>query len=109
VVFLSNRSPEQGEDSVAARLRHVALVAVDGIHHELECRVDDCACFLRVEPFHHLDRALDVGEECRDRFPLAVLSTARLHRRLLGEDAFGEVLRGVGARVGLLRFLRSCY
>ena len=48
-----------------------------------------------VEPFHQFDRALDVSEESGDRFPLAVLSPVRLHCRLLGEDAFGEVLWGV--------------
>jgi hypothetical protein len=76
VIFLSDRSSEQSEDPVPARLRHVALVAVDGVHHELECRIDDRTRLLGVEPFHQLDRALDVGEEGRDRFPLAVLSPA---------------------------------
>jgi hypothetical protein len=104
VIFLSDRSSEESEDSVPARLRHVALVAVDGVHHELECRIDDRARLLRVEPFHHLDRALDVREERRNRFPLTVLSSARVHRRTLREDALGEVLRGVRARVPFAGF-----
>jgi hypothetical protein len=84
VIFLSDRSSEQSEDSVPARLRHVALVAVDGVHHQLKCRIDDGARLLGVEPFRHLDRALDVRKEGGDRFPLAVLCAARLHRRTLG-------------------------
>jgi hypothetical protein len=89
VIFLSDRSSEQSEDSVPARLRHVALVAVDGVHHELEHRIDDLARLLGVEPFHHLDRALDVGEQGGDCFSFAVLRPARLHRRLFGEDTLG--------------------
>ena len=42
------------EDSVPARLRHIALVAVDGVHHELESRIDDRARLLGVEVFHQV-------------------------------------------------------
>jgi hypothetical protein len=62
---------------VADGRRHGStLVAVDGVHHELECRINDYARLLGVEPFHYLRRALDVGERSGDRFPLPVLSPA---------------------------------
>jgi hypothetical protein len=99
MVLMGDRSSEQSEDSVPARLRDVALVAVHGVHHELECRIDDRARLLGVEPFHHLDRALDIGEEGGDRFPLAVLSAARLQGSALRLNALGQVRGSIGTGI----------
>jgi hypothetical protein len=69
---------------------------MDRVHHELERGVDDSPSFFRVEIRHQLDGAFDVGEEGGDGLPLAFLSTPRLHRCLLGEDALREMLGCVG-------------
>jgi hypothetical protein len=60
----SDRSPEQREDAVPARLRDIALVAVHGVHHELEGRIDDGARLLGIEPF---DRKITRGGLCTRR------------------------------------------
>jgi hypothetical protein len=45
---------------------------MDRVDHQLERRVDDGARFLRVEVLHQLGRALDVGEQRRDRLALTI-------------------------------------
>jgi hypothetical protein len=49
VILVRDWSAEQREDAVTGGLRHVAIVVMDGIHHQLECRVDDCPRFLRID------------------------------------------------------------
>ena len=91
VILVSYRRTEKRHDAVSRRASDEALVAMHGFHHPPQRRLDDAARLLGVEILHQLDRGLDVRKERRDRFPLALLSAARLHRRLLGEDTFGEV------------------
>jgi len=72
VILVRHRRAEQGEDAVASRLRYVAVVPVDGLHHQLQRRIDDGARVLGVELLQQLDRALDVREQRRDGLALAV-------------------------------------
>ncbi len=44
---------------------------MDGVDHQLQRRVDDTACFLRVEVFHQLHRALYIRKQRRHRLTLA--------------------------------------
>jgi hypothetical protein len=72
MVLVSNRGAEQDEDAVAGRLDDVAVVAPDGIDHQLERRVDDGAGLFRVEVLHQIHGAFDVSEEGGHHFALAV-------------------------------------
>jgi hypothetical protein len=71
MILMRHRRPEQRKDAVAGGLHDVAVVAVDGVHHQLESGIDDSARFLGVEVLHQLHRALDVGEQRRHRLALA--------------------------------------
>jgi hypothetical protein len=92
VVLVRDRRSEERHDPVAHDLVHRALVAMDGVHHELEDRVEQLARLLGVPVGDQLHRALEVGEEHGDLFPLA------LEGGLGGEDPLGEVLRRVALR-----------
>jgi hypothetical protein len=65
------------------------LVAVHGLHHPLEHRIEELPRLLGVPVGQQLHRALEVGEEDRDLLALA------LERALRGEDLLREVLRSI--------------
>ena len=90
VVLVGEGRAEERHDPVAHDLVHGALVAVDGLHHVLEHRVQELARLLRIAVGEQLHRALEVGEEDGDLLALA------LQGGLRGEDLLGEVLGGVG-------------
>ena len=71
VVLVGQRRAEQRHDPVAHHLVDGALVAVDGLHHALEHRVEELPRLLRVPIGEELHRALQVGEEDRDLLALA--------------------------------------
>ena len=96
---MRDRRAEQREDAVAGRLHDVAVVAMDRVDHQLQRRIDDRARLLGVEVLHQLHRALDVGEQRRDRLALALARAPSLRRRLIGQDALSQAGRRVGARV----------
>ena len=100
VVFVSQRCAEQREDAVAHGLCHVALVAMDRVHHELECGVDDRARVFRVEVFDEGHRALDVGEQRGDRLAFAVDAPAGFERNLFSANTVGQMSRGRPRRCG---------
>jgi hypothetical protein len=52
MVLMRNRRTEHRENPVAGRLRHIAVVAMDRVHHELQYRVDDGARLLGIELSH---------------------------------------------------------
>ncbi len=93
VVLVRQRGPEERHDAVPEHLVDGPLVAVDGLHHELEDRVDDLPRFFRVPVRQQLHRALQVREEHRHVLALAFQRAPR------GED----LLREVPGRVGLGR------
>jgi hypothetical protein len=72
MVLVRGGRAEQGEDSVAGRLRNVAAVAMHRRHHKLQHRVDDRARLLGIEIAHQLCRALDISEQRRDGLALAL-------------------------------------
>ena len=87
-------SSEQSHDSVAHHLIDGALVAMDGLHHLLEYRIEDLPRLLGIAVGEQLHGALEVGEEDRD---LLAFAFEGLLRR---EDLLCEVLRRVGGRRG---------
>ena len=72
MVLVRDRRAEQREDPVAGGLHDVAVVAMHRVDHQLQRRIDDRARFFGVEVLLQLGRALDVGEQRRDRLALAV-------------------------------------
>jgi hypothetical protein len=96
VVLERQRRPEQGHDAVAEDLVDGPLVAVDGVHHELEDGVEERPGLLGIEVGEQLQRALDVGEEHGDLLALA------LEGRLRVQDALGKVAGRVPDRRGWL-------
>ena len=54
MIFVGNRGAKQREDAIAQGLGHVALVAMHGLHHELQGRIDDAAGLLGVEVFQQV-------------------------------------------------------
>jgi hypothetical protein len=92
VILVGQRRTEQGHDPVAHHLVDGALVVMDGLHHPLQHGVEQLARLLGVPVGEQLHRALEIGEEDRHLFALA------LQRALGGEDLLGEVLGGVGLR-----------
>jgi len=103
VIFEGKRRAEERHDAVAHDLVDGALVAMDGLDHPLEDRVQELPGLLRVPISQQLHRALEVGEEHGN---LLALTLKRAPRRqdLLGE-VFGRVGLGGGeaARRGRLR------
>jgi hypothetical protein len=91
MVFVSNGGTEEGKDAVAGGLHDEALIAVDGVHHELEGGVNNESRLLRVEVFDEGSGVLDIGKEGGDRLALTIRTAPRFQRRLFGPDAFGEV------------------
>ena len=85
MVLVRDRCTEDGEDAVAGRLHDVTVVAMRRVDHQIDRGIDNRACFFRIEPFHQVHRALDVGEQRRDRLALAVDRRRRI--RLLRRDA----------------------
>ena len=62
MILMRDRRAEQREDAIPRRLRHIALVAMHRVHHQLERGIDQAARLLRVEVLDQLHRALDVRE-----------------------------------------------
>src|SRR5690348_1153781 len=72
MILMRDRGAEQREDTVAGRLRHIALVAMHRVHHQLERGIDQPARLLRVEVLDQLHRALYIAEQRGDGLALAV-------------------------------------
>ena len=89
---MGERRAEERHDAVAHHLVDRALVAVDGLHHALEHRVEELASVFRVTISRQLHRALEVGEEDGDLLALA------LQRSLGGQDLLREVFGGCSSR-----------
>jgi hypothetical protein len=90
MVFVSQWRPEQGHDPIAQHLVHRALIAVHGLHHGMQSRVQEGLRLFRVEVADQLRRPFEVGKQHGDLLPFAFQRTAG------GQD----LLREIGGRVG---------
>ncbi len=63
VILERERGAEERHDPVAHHLVHHALVAMDGLHHDLEDRIEQRAGLLRVALREELHRSLEVREQ----------------------------------------------
>src|SRR5215813_7240115 len=89
VVLVGNRGAKKRHDPVAHHLIDSTLVAVHGLHHVREHRVEELACLFGITVSEQLHGALEVGEEHRDLLALA------FEARPGGEDFLCEMFRGV--------------
>jgi hypothetical protein len=42
------------------------------VHHQLQCRINDCPRFFGIEPLNQRRRAFEIGKQRRDRLALTV-------------------------------------
>ncbi len=92
VVFMGNGRAKQGHDAIAQHLVHRALIAVHGVHHVVQGRVQELLGRFGVEVADQLGGAFEVGKQHGDLLALAFQGAAG------GEDFLGEIGRGVGQR-----------
>ncbi len=52
MIFMGNGRPEQGKDAISQGLGHIAVIAMDGVHHQLQCGVDNGPGLFGVESFN---------------------------------------------------------
>ena len=71
---MGNRCTKQGKDAIAQRLGDIALIAMHGVHHQLQCGVDNGPGFFRIKPFDECRGAFEIGKQRRDGFALAIRS-----------------------------------
>ena len=92
MILVRQRRAEQRHEAVAHDGVHGAFVAVHGLDHALEHRVEKLLHVLRVAVGDHLHRAFDVGEQHRDQLALAFQRGAG-DENLVG-DVLGRVIFG---------------
>jgi hypothetical protein len=89
VIFMGNGGTKEGKDAIAQSLRHIPLVAMHGVHHEVQRGVDNRSCVFRVESFDERRGAFEIGKERGDRLALPIGCPPCFHGRLFGTNAFG--------------------
>ena len=100
---MRNRCTKQRKDAIAQRLRHIAIIPMDGVHHELQRGVNNRSGVFGVKPFNQRGRAFQVRKQGGNGFALTVGTAPRFHRGLFGQDTLGQVWRGVTRRrLGLI-------
>ena len=97
VVFVCERRAEEGHDPIAHHLIDGALVPMDGIHHQLEDRVEKYPSLLRIAVLQEFHRTPEVGEQDGDLLALTLQRTAAR------QDALGEIGGRESARRRLAR------
>jgi hypothetical protein len=90
VILVGHRCAEQSHDPITHHLIDGAFVSVDGLHHQLENGIQELARLFGVAIGQQFHRSLEVGEENRHLFALALQCGLRV------DDPFGKVLRRVG-------------
>ena len=77
------------------RLRHIAVILMHGVHHQLQGGINNRPGFFGIESFNQRRRAFEIGKQRGDRLALAVRRPPRFQRRLLRADALGQMWRRV--------------
>ena len=98
MILVGERGAEERHDPVAHDLVHGPLVAVHGLHHVLQHRIEELACLFRVAIGEEFHRALEIGEQHCYLLALALEGGPR------GDDLLCKVLRSVGLRRTEARF-----
>ena len=90
MVLMRQGRAKQRHDAIAHDLVHGPFVAMDGVHHPLQHRIEELTRLLRVTVGQEFHRALQIGEEHRDLFALT------FERIAGGEDLLRQIGGGVG-------------
>jgi hypothetical protein len=90
VILVGNGGAEKGHNAITQYLVHRAFVAVHGVHHEVNRRVQQVLGGFRVKALDELGGILDIGKEHGDLFAFAFQARPGV------EDFFGEIGRGIG-------------
>ena len=98
---MGKRRAEQGKDAIAQRLRHIAVILMHGVHHQLQGGINNRPRFFGIESFNQRRRAFEIGKQRGDRLALTVGCATRFQRRLLRADALGQMGRRVADRSGV--------
>ena len=92
VILMRHGRPKQGHNAIAQHLVHGAFVAVHGLHHQVQGRVEEVSGRFRVEAGNQLRRAFDIGKQHRDLLALAFQGSAG------SEDFLREMRRSICQR-----------
>ena len=71
IIFVGNRHPEEGYNAIAKHLVDGALIAVHGIHHMMDDRVQQWLGGFRIKALDESGGVFDVGEEDGDLLAFA--------------------------------------
>ena len=97
MIFVGHRGAEERHNAIAHDLVHRAFVAVHGVHHGVQGRVEERLGLFRVEVADQLGGAFQVGKQHGDL--LAFAFQGALGR----QDLLGEIRGGVGEGCGPAR------
>src|SRR6266511_1561180 len=99
VVLVDPRQPEDGHDRVADVLLDAPAVVLEDLAHLLEVAGHELAERLRVERLAEVRRALEVGEDDRDRLPHLLRGELRRELRPAETEAVGVLLAAIWANL----------
>ena len=88
MIFMGDGGAKERKDAIARGLGYVAPIAMHGLHHQLEGRIDNAAGLFGVEVFDQLHGAFYVSKEGGDGLAFTVGGSAGLQGRLLGQNPF---------------------
>jgi hypothetical protein len=71
VILVGHGRPEERHDAVAEHLVHGALIAVHGVHHDVQRRIQEPASLFWIKTLDQFGGALEVGKEHRHLLALA--------------------------------------
>ena len=84
---MGKRRAEQGKDAIAQRLRHITVIVMHRVHHELESGIDNRPRPFRIESFNQCRRTFEIGKQGRDGFTFTIGDATGLQRCLFRVDA----------------------
>jgi hypothetical protein len=92
VVLVRYGRSKEGHNAIAQHLIHGAFVAVHGLHHQMQGRVEEAPGRFWVKTGNQLRRACEIGKQHRDLLALAFQISA------VSENLFREMWWGVSQR-----------
>src|SRR4030095_1454293 len=94
VVLMSQRRAKESHDPVTQHLVDGSFIAMDGVHHDAQHRIDDLLPLFGIEAFEQAGRTSYVCEKNRDLLSFSFNGMPR------GRDLFRQVLGYVRVRGG---------
>src|SRR5262249_23646688 len=100
VVLVRQRRSEESHDAVTQYLVDGSFIAMHGIHHEMQHRIDDLLRLFGIAVFDQLHRVPDVGKENGDLFPFSFQGRPRSQYLLSEMSGNVAVWRGYPGNFG---------